>query len=178
MRRFWRWGWALAGLAAFSACQPVSDAPAPPPPPRDESRVRLPDARYEMLQPTLEQQDEQGRTLWKLKAQSLKAVSKDEQARGVLNQVQGWLYREGKPVLEFRARYARANSDTREVEAWGEVVATSKTSDAQLQAGRILWQSRLNRITASGGVLLRWGALELREHKLYVDTALEQAWGD
>jgi hypothetical protein len=125
----------------------------------------------------LEQQDEQGRTLWKLQAQSLKAESKDEKAQGVLMQVQGWLYRDGKPVLEFRAPYARANADTREVEAWGKVVATSKTHDARLEAGRILWKARNDRIIASEGVLLEWGAFELRERILYVDTALEKVWG-
>ncbi|OYT69625.1 MAG: hypothetical protein CFK48_07755 [Armatimonadetes bacterium CP1_7O] len=163
----------------LSACQPARTPPAAPEtePPRSESSVSLPDARYEIVKPTLEQQDEQGRTLWKLQAQSLKAESKDTKTQGVLMHVQGWLYRSGKPVLEFRAPYARANADTRAVEAWGQVVAVSKTNDARLEAGRILWQAREDRIIASEGVLLRWGAFELRERTLYVDTALEKVWG-
>ncbi len=166
-------------IVVLTACQPP---PSPPPrnpeqPPREESSVSLPDAHYAIVQPILEQQDEQGRILWKLKAQSLKAESQDAKAQGVLTQVQGWLYKDGKPTLEFRAPYARANADTREVEAWGTVRATSKTNDANLQAGRILWKSREDRIIAREGVFLKWGAFELRERALIVDTALEKVWG-
>ncbi len=137
----------------------------------------MPDARYAMEQPTLEQQDEQGRTLWRLEAQSLRAETKGNKAQGILLTVRGWLYRDGKPVLEFRAPYARADSAARTVEAWGGVVATSKTHDARLEAGRILWKSREDRIYAREGILLKWGAFELRERAIVVDTALEQAWG-
>ncbi len=164
-------------LLFLSACQSVREAPpTPPEPPREESSVSLPDARYEVVQPTLEQQDEQGRTLWKLQAQSLRAESASEKLQGTLIRVHGWLYRDGKPVLEFRAPYARADADTREVEAWGKVVATSKTNDVHLEAGRILWKSREDRILANEGVLLKWGAFELRERALQVDTALEKVW--
>ncbi|MFN3690870.1 MAG: LPS export ABC transporter periplasmic protein LptC, partial [Fimbriimonadales bacterium] len=168
--------WALL-CVVITACQPPRETPPPPPePPREGPSVSLPDARYEVVQPVLEQQDAQGRTLWKLRAQSLTAESKSEQVQGVLIQVQGWLYRDGKPVLEFRAPYARTDSDARTVEAWGKVIATSKTNEARLEAGRILWESRRNRIIASEGVVLRWGAFELRERTLQVDTALEKAW--
>ncbi len=161
----------------LAACQPSREAPPPPPASaREESSVSLPDARYEVVQPTVEQQDEHGRTLWKLQARSLKAESQREQVQGTLVQVRGWLYRDGKPVLEFRAPYARTDTDAREVEAWGKVVATSKTNEARLEAGRILWKSRDDRIIASGGVVLKWGAFELRERALQVDTALEKAW--
>ncbi|MCX7992781.1 MAG: LPS export ABC transporter periplasmic protein LptC [Fimbriimonadales bacterium] len=180
VRRDVFWYGFVAGFSAlfFSACQPAREASTPPPePPRNGASVSLPDARYEIVKPTLEQQDEQGRTLWKLEAQSLQAETQSEKAQGVLVQVKGWLYREGKPVLEFRAPYARANADTREVEAWGNVVAASKTNDARLEAGRILWKSRADRIIASERVFLKWGALELRERALHVDTALEKVWG-
>jgi LPS export ABC transporter protein LptC len=167
-------------LAVFlTACQPARE-PAPPPsepaPSQGDASIRLPDATYEILKPALEQQDEQGRTLWKLQAQALRAETRDSQAQGALTQVRGWLYRNGKPVLEFTAPYARANTETREVEAWGGVVATSKTNDARLIAGRIVWQARRDRIRASEGVRLRWGDFELRERALNVDTALEKAW--
>ncbi len=178
VQAYYSWALALSLCLLFlSACQPAREAPpTPPEPPREESSVSLPDARYEVVQPTLEQQDEQGRTLWKLQARSLKAESRSEQVEGTLFQVRGWLYRDGKPVLEFRAPYARADADTREVEAWGKVVAVSKTNDARLEAGRILWKSREDRIIASEGVLLKWGAFELRERALQVDTALEKVW--
>lgn len=171
--------WLGVALCALSACQHARTPPPVPEtePPRSESSVSLPEARYEIVKPTVEQQDKQGRTLWKLQAQSLKAESKDTKTQGVLMQVQGWLYRDGKPVLEFRAPYARTNANTRTVEAWGKVVAVSKTNDARLEAGRILWQARDDRVIASEGVLLRWGAFALRERALYVDTALEKVWG-
>lgn len=164
-------------LILLNGCQPPPSPPDTPAPAREETTIRLPDARYEIVQPILEQRDEQGRTLWKLKARALKAESQDAQAQGVLSEVEGWLYRDGKPVLRFRAPYARANAETREVEAWGAVEARSNTSDAQLRAGRLLWQSREDRIRASEGVVLRWGAFELRERALIVDTALEKVWG-
>lgn len=184
VRRAWKGLplWLVWLCVVLSACQPASRPVAAPPrpteQPRDESRISLPDARYEIEQPTLEQQDEQGRTLWRLEARALRAETKDEQARGVLLTVRGWLYRNGKPVLEFRAPYARADAEARTVEAWGKVVALSKTHDARLEAGRILWKAREDRIYAREGILLKWGAFELRERAIVVDTALEQAWGE
>jgi LPS export ABC transporter protein LptC len=163
----------------LTGCQPARETAQPPPEPaptQEGTTVNLPDATYEIVKPTLEQQDELGRTLWKLQAQALRAETRDSQAQGTLSQVRGWLYRNGKPVLEFTAPYARANAETREVEAWGSVVATSKTNDARLTAGRIVWQARRDRIRASEGVLLKWGDFELRERALHVDTALEKAW--
>jgi hypothetical protein len=128
------------------------------------------------VKPTLEQQDEQGRTLWKLQAQALRAETRESQAQGTLTQVRGWLYRNGKPVLEFTAPYARANSETQEVEAWGGVVAASKTNDARLVAGassgrRAKTASALPKACGSAGA-----TFELRERALHVDTALEKAW--
>ena len=171
----------LVVFLLLTSCQPAREPAQPPPnttptPTQDGATVNLPDATYEIVKPTLEQQDELGRTLWKLQAQALRAETRDSQAQGTLTQVRGWLYRNGKPVLEFTAPYARANSETREVEAWGGVVAASKTNDARLVAGRILWQARKDRIRASEGVRLQWGAFELRERALHVDTALERAW--
>jgi LPS export ABC transporter protein LptC len=163
----------------LTGCQPARESAQSPPEPaptQEGTTVNLPDATYEIVKPTLEQQDELGRTLWKLQAQALRAETRDSQAQGTLSQVRGWLYRNGKPVLEFTAPYARANAETREVEAWGSVVATSKTNDARLTAGRIVWQARRDRIRASEGVRLRWGDFELRERALHVDTALEKAW--
>ena len=166
-------------LLLCTACQPARETaqlPPEPAPTQEGTTVNLPDATYEIVKPTIEQQDEQGHTLWKLQAQALRAETRDSQAQGTLTQVRGWLYRNGKPVLEFTAPYARANTETREVEAWGGVVATSKTNDARLTAGRIVWQARRDRIRASEGVRLRWGDFELRERALHVDTALEKAW--
>lgn len=173
----------LTILLLSVGCQPTRET-APSPAGSDPSgaesgaSIRLPDANYEIVQPTIEQQDEQGRTLWRLQARALRAQSRESAAQGTLTQVRGWLYRNGKPVLEFTAPYARANSDTHEVEAWGGVQATSKTNDARLTAGRITWQQRRDRIRAREGVRLTWGEFELRERALTVDTALEKAWND
>lgn len=172
-----------ATLLLLAGCQPTREANSPPiesePAGTQEgASIRLPDANYEVVQPVIEQQDEQGRTLWKLQARALRAQSRESAAQGTLTQVRGWLYRSGKPVLEFTAPYARANSDTHEVEAWGGVQATSNTNDARLAAGRITWQQRRDRIRAREGVRLTWGEFELRERALTVDTALEKAWNE
>lgn len=173
----------LAILLLTVGCQPTQEA-APSPADSDPmgaqagASIRLPDANYEIVQPIIEQQDEAGRTLWKLQAQTLRAESRESAAQGTLTQVRGWLYRDGKPVLEFTAPYAHANSDTRQVEAWGGVVAISKTNDARLTAGRLTWYQRRDRIRAREGVLLKWSEFELRERALTVDTALEKAWNE
>ncbi|BCW95620.1 MAG: hypothetical protein KatS3mg018_1102 [Fimbriimonadales bacterium] len=176
------WIWVALAALLHAGCQPAGESASspsePPAPPQEGASIDLPDATYEMVKPTLEQQDEEGRTLWKLQAQALRAESGDSGAQGALTQVRGWLYRDGKPVLEFTAPYARANSETREVEAWGGVVAHSKTNKARLTAGRIVWQSRRDRVRAQEGVILQWGAFELRDRALTVDTALEKAWND
>lgn len=91
--------------------------------------------------------------------------------------MRGWLYRDGKPVLEFTAPYARANSETREVEAWGGVVAHSKTNKTPHRGAYRVAVGR-DRVRAQEGVILQWGAFELRDRALTVDTALEKAWND
>jgi hypothetical protein len=155
------------------ACQP---APTGASRPREQTpATTLPEARYEAVQPTLIQQDEQGKTLWKLQAKSLSGQTGAEGAEGVLQEVEGWLYREGKPVLHFTARYARAHSERREIEAWGEVQAISNISRARLQAERILWRAREDRLIASGGVTIQWGELRLHDERLVLDTALQRA---
>jgi LPS export ABC transporter protein LptC len=178
MQRFGSvWAGLYGGLLLMlQACQSA----APPVSPRaDEqpAQATLPEARYQVVQPTLEQQDEQGHLLWRLEAQALQGQSAGEQAEGTLVQVRGWLYRQGKPVLQLRAQYARAHSETREVEAWGTVQATSTINHAQLQAERILWKARDDRIIATGSVTIRWGDLVIQDERLVLDTALQRAWG-
>ncbi len=164
----------------LSGCQPADTPPVRPPeePVSNGGTVRLPEAQLQIQEPALEQKDEQGRTLWKLTAKTLRGETGEQGATGVLEEVRGWLYQEGKPTLEFTARYARAHSKTREVEAWGEVQAVSKVNGARLSAERIVWNANTQRVRASGGVKLIWEAFELREQAIVVDTALEQAWGE
>ncbi len=166
-------------MLGLSACQPASlPEDAPPTDVQAEESLNLPDAQFQMANPTLEQQDEQGRVIWRLKARLLQAESKENRAQGVLIGVEGTLYREGKPVLEFTAERARADSETHIVEAWGKVRAQSLTNNARLEAGRIHWESKRNRIQASEGVQVVWDEFELRDNRLNVDTALERVWGE
>lgn len=176
----------MVGLLGLQAALILTACNTPPTsqPERTERRVEsqetatsLPEAQFQVQAPVLEQSDEQGRLLWRLKAQSLRGEAQGGEAQGVLQGVQGWLYREGKPVLEFTAPYARADSARREVEAWGGVRARSRVNHAELSAGRILWRAREDRIYAHESVRLRWDAFELRERAVIVDTALERAWG-
>ncbi len=162
---------------ALCACQPTTNEP-PPSPNTSETDVSLPDAKFQMANPTLEQQDEQGKVIWRLQARLLEAESKENRAQGILTEVRGTLYREGKPVLRFTAERARADSETRIVEAWGNVRAQSLANNAQMRAGRIRWDSKNDRIRASDGVQIVWDAFELQDNQLNVDTALERVWGD
>lgn len=165
----------VAGL--LSACQPAQP-PGQPRPDEHASSENLPEARYQVAQPMLAQQDERGNTLWKLQAKALQGQSGGKRAEGTLVEVQGWLYRDGKPVVKFTARYARADSERREVEAWGSVQASSSVSHARLQADRILWKAREDKIIATGAVTIQWGELTIRDERLTLDTALQRAWGE
>ncbi len=175
----------LLGLLGLQAALTLTacNAPRTSQPERTEraesqaTAASLPEAQFQVQAPVLEQADEQGRLLWRLKAQSLQGEAQGGEAQGMLQGVQGWLYREGKPVLEFTAPFARADSARREVEAWGGVRARSRVNNAELSAGRILWRAREDRIYARESVRLRWDAFELRERAIIVDTALERAWG-
>ena len=173
----WRLGGGCWLLALWlCACQPTQP-PGQPRPDEQATSGNLPEARYRVVQPLLAQQDEQGNTLWKLQAKALQGQSDNQQAEGTLTEVQGWLYQKGKPVLKFTARYARAHSERREVEAWGNVRAISNVSRARLQADRILWQARADKIIATGNVIIQWGEFVLRDEHLTLDTALQRAWG-
>lgn len=167
---------AMASVWLFACDSPSSSAPSQRAENANDSPT-LPEAQFQVQSPVLEQKDDQGRLLWRLKAEVLEGEAKSGEAQGTLKKVQGWLYRDGKPVLEFSAPFARADSERKEVVAWGGMRARSRANRAELEAGRIVWRAREDRIYASEGVRLHWGEFELREKHLVVDTALERAWG-
>ena len=174
VRQVWV-GVGLGIILGLTACQspPVGN----PRPASTDSVGALPEVQFQVEAPVLEQTDAQGRLLWRLEARVLKGEAQSGEAQGMLQSVRGWLYRAGKPVLEFSSPFARADSERQEVVAWGGVAARSKVNQAELRARRIVWRARADRIFASEGVRLRWGAFELQERVVVVDTALEKAWG-
>lgn len=173
-----RQGWVAVGLGVLLGLTACQSPPAGNPRSVSvDSAQALPEAQFQVQAPVLKQTDAQGRLLWRLEAQVLKGEAQSGDAQGTLRSVRGWLYRAGKPVLEFSAPFARADSKRQEVVAWGGVVAHSKVNRAELRAGRIAWRARADRIVASDGVRLRWDTFELQERAVVVDTALEKAWG-
>jgi len=170
---------AFAGCAPKTApsATPVNDNQTSHSSPPEEPNGTLPDGQFGAENLTVAKRDiETGKMLWELKAKKGSGQANSGKVIGTLQQVQGVLYREGKPTLRFEADYAKADSDQKRVAAWGRVKAVSNTNKAELTAEKITWESERDLITAEGNVRIKWGDFEMFDSRLNVDTALQRAW--
>lgn len=170
---------------AFAGCAPKAAPPSPStsvndnshPQTQEEPNSTLPDGQFGAENLTVAKRDiETGKMLWELKAKKGSGQASNSKVIGTLRQVQGVLYREGKPALRFEADYAKADSDQKRVVAWGSVKAVSNTNKAELTAEKITWESKRDLMTAEGNVRIKWGDFEMSDSRLNVDTALQRAW--
>jgi LPS export ABC transporter protein LptC len=138
---------------------------------------KVPDGQFGAENLTIAKRDlETGKMLWEIKAKKGSGQAKDGKVTGTLQQVQGVLYKDGKPTLRFEAEHAKADSNEKRVTVWGRVKAFSNANKAELTAEKITWESKRDLITAEGNVRIKWGDFEMFDNRLHMDTALQRAW--
>ena len=87
---------------------------------------------------TLEQADEQGRPVWKVKAKQA-IYSKDKKVAQVQSPT-GELYQDGKPVYQITAQQGEIQQDGKRLFLKGQIVATDPRNGVVLRGNELEWQ--------------------------------------
>ncbi len=93
---------------------------------------------------TLEQPDENGKLLWRLKAKSV-TYSPDNQ-RAELKGLDGEFYQEGETVYTVVADEGEVQQNGETLYLRGNLVATSKANELTLEGERLKWQPKADRL--------------------------------
>lgn len=86
---------------------------------------------------TLEQADEMGRPLWKVRSQ--RAVYTKEKQLGQVENPVGELYQDGKPIYQIKAETADIEQDGQRLFLRGRIVATDPLNGIVLQGNELEW---------------------------------------
>jgi LPS export ABC transporter protein LptC len=116
----------------------------------DSSAAQDPETDLAFNNITLEEADDQGRTLWKVKAASA-TYTPDKQTATVTSPA-GELYQDGKPIYRIQAKTGEIYQGGNRVVLKGEVVATDTQSGAVLRADRLEWQPRQDVLNLRGNL--------------------------
>lgn len=165
-------------LGLLAGCSKPAQRPAPPTPSEPAQASSIPDSRFAARDVFLELKDDQGRMIWRLDAKQGHGKADQGDIQGDLQEVSGIFYQEGKPVLRFQSRFARADSKQRLVTAWGGVEARSERHSAFLRADKIVWEASQDKIIAKGNARVQWGEYTLRDERLILDTAMKRVWNN
>lgn len=102
---------------------------------------------------TLEQTDEQGKLIWKVKAQAA-TYSKDRKVAQVQSP-NGELFQDGKPVYQITAQAGEIEQDGKQLFLKGKIVATDPRNNLVLRGNELEWRPKedllivRNRLTGS-----------------------------
>lgn len=99
---------------------------------------------------TLEQADEAGKVMWKVKAEQV-TYSPDQKIAEVTNP-DGELYQDGKAVYQVQAQRGEVRRDGDRIFLRGSVVATDLESGAILRGNELEWQPRKDLLIVRGNV--------------------------
>jgi LPS export ABC transporter protein LptC len=86
---------------------------------------------------TLEQADEMGRPLWKVRSQ--RAIYTKEKQLGQVENPVGELYQDGKPIYQIKAETADIEQDGQRLFLRGRIVATDPLNGIVLQGNELEW---------------------------------------
>lgn len=89
---------------------------------------------------TIEQPDEKGQTLWKVKAKE--ATYTPDKAIAKVKGPYGQLYQDGKPIYKIQANEGEVKQDGDRIFLKGQVVATDTRSGAVLQGDEMEWRPK------------------------------------
>ncbi|MDR7449242.1 MAG: LPS export ABC transporter periplasmic protein LptC [Armatimonadota bacterium] len=154
---------------------PAAAAPSPgaaPPSPGEGSPAPLPGIpAVQMSEGRLSAADPAGRLQWELEARGLVVDNERQEVR--LEQVTGHFYEQGRRVVTVAAAGGVFDLRSRDVSLTGGVRAHTPTG-RRLAAARVHWNAAARRLTATGGVRLVQGGMEVRADRLESDVALRR----
>lgn len=116
----------------------------------DSSAAQDPDTNLAFNNITLEEADEQGKTLWKVKAAQA-TYSPDQQTAKVKSPT-GQLYQNGQPIYRVQAQEGDILRSGDRIVLRGEVVATDTQSGAVLRADQMEWQPKQDTLVLRGNL--------------------------
>lgn len=93
---------------------------------------------------TLEQSNDQGVPLWKIKAK--KAVYSSDQKNASIENIVGNLFQDGKLVLKVKANKGRVEKDGEKLYLEGDIVATDQRNETTITANYAQWIPSENRL--------------------------------
>lgn len=99
---------------------------------------------------TLEQPDEKGKTLWKVKAEQA-TYSPDKQVAQVKNP-NGQLFQDGKAIYQIQAAQGEVRQDGNRIMLRGNVLVTDLKSGATLRGNELEWQPKQDLLTIRGNL--------------------------
>ncbi|MEI2579749.1 LPS export ABC transporter periplasmic protein LptC [Scytonema sp. PRP1] len=121
---------ACGGSQSPVATKPPSETPSPP---EKESNLTFSDV-------TLEQADEVGRPVWKVRAKKAK-YTKEKQI-GEAETPYGELYQDGKVVYQVQAQTADIAQDGKQLFLKGKIIATDPRNGVVLQGNELEWRPK------------------------------------
>jgi LPS export ABC transporter protein LptC len=107
---------------------------------QDSSAAQQINANLTFNNITLEQPDEKGQTLWKVKAKV--AVYTPDKAIAQVKSPYGQLYQDGKPIYKIQANEGEVRQDGDRIFLKGDVVATDTRSGAVLRGDEMEWRPK------------------------------------
>jgi LPS export ABC transporter protein LptC len=99
---------------------------------------------------TLNQADEQGRSIWQVKAASA-TYSPDRETATVVNP-DGQLYQDGKPVFRVQGQRGTIHQNGKRLRLEGQIVATDLRSGAILKGNQLEWQPEQDLLVVRNGL--------------------------
>jgi LPS export ABC transporter protein LptC len=125
-------------LLVTTGCRPASRAADKLA--QDSSAARQVDTNLTFNNITIEQPDEKGQTLWKVKAKV--AVYTPDKASAKVTSPYGQLYQDGKPIYKIQANEGEVRQDGDRIFLKGDVVATDVRSGAVLRGEEMEWRPK------------------------------------
>ncbi len=116
----------------------------------DSSAAQQVDTNLTFNNITLEQPDEQGRILWKVKAEEA-TYSPDQKVASVRNP-DGEIYQDGKPIYHIQARQGEVEQNGDRIFLRGQVVATDIKSGAVLRGDELEWRPKPDTLIIRGNL--------------------------
>lgn len=116
----------------------------------DSSAAQDLDSNLTFSNITLEQVDEDGQVLWKVKAEE--ALYSPDQKNAEITNPNGELYQDGKPVYRIQARKGEVKKDGNRILLRGNVMATDVESGAVLRGNELEWQPERDLLIVRGNV--------------------------
>lgn len=107
---------------------------------QDSSAAQQVDTNLTFNNITIEQPDEKGQTLWKVKAKV--AVYTPDKASAKVTSPYGQLYQDGKPIYKIQANEGEVRQDGDRIFLRGDVVATDIRSGAILRGEEMEWRPK------------------------------------